>query len=174
MFFVISGSLITSIIRKEKESGRFSLVEFYERRARRILPALFVVMAVSFICAWFVLLPADMALFSKNLFGVSVFSSNFLFWRGTGYVIAALRSLEDSYPVVWLSDTLCPHEECKASIGGTLLYWDNGHLSYEGSALVGRLSDLYSQVVSTPAPITITGVVHAARVEGSTQAQDSR
>ena len=48
IFFVISGYLITSIIISEKEKkGFFSLINFYERRARRILPALFLVMAVS-------------------------------------------------------------------------------------------------------------------------------
>ncbi|WP_297817964.1 acyltransferase family protein [uncultured Paraglaciecola sp.] len=47
VFFVISGYLITTIILAEKEEGRFSLLTFYERRARRILPALFFVMLVS-------------------------------------------------------------------------------------------------------------------------------
>src|SRR5262249_9112541 len=46
VFFVISGYFITSILLFEKESGTLSLVTFYERRARRILPALFVVFAV--------------------------------------------------------------------------------------------------------------------------------
>jgi peptidoglycan/LPS O-acetylase OafA/YrhL len=53
IFFVISGYLITSIIFKEKIiTGTFSLKNFYERRARRILPALLTVMMVSFIFAW--------------------------------------------------------------------------------------------------------------------------
>ena len=49
VFFVISGYLITTIILSEKDAGTFSLINFYERRARRILPALFLVMLVSLI-----------------------------------------------------------------------------------------------------------------------------
>ena len=53
VFFVISGYLITTIILSEKEKGTFSLVYFYERRARRIMPALFFVMLVSVVFSWF-------------------------------------------------------------------------------------------------------------------------
>ena len=53
VFFVISGYLITTIILAELEAGTFSLIHFYERRARRILPALFVVMFVCLPFAWF-------------------------------------------------------------------------------------------------------------------------
>jgi peptidoglycan/LPS O-acetylase OafA/YrhL len=85
IFFVISGYLITSIILSEKEKGTFSLINFYERRARRILPALFLVMLASFILAWFWLVPSDMKDFSKSIVAVSTFTSNILFWRETGY-----------------------------------------------------------------------------------------
>jgi peptidoglycan/LPS O-acetylase OafA/YrhL len=67
VFFVISGYLITTIILAEKEQGTFSLVNFYERRARRILPALFLVMFVSLPFAWLWLLPSDMKDFSQSL-----------------------------------------------------------------------------------------------------------
>ena len=85
VFFVISGYLITTIILSEMEKGTFSLVNFYERRARRILPALFLVMFVSLPAAYLWLLPADMKDFSQSLVAVSTFSSNILFWRETGY-----------------------------------------------------------------------------------------
>jgi peptidoglycan/LPS O-acetylase OafA/YrhL len=85
IFFVISGYLITSIILGEKDSGHFSILNFYERRMRRILPALFFVMAVCVPFAWFWLLPEDLLSFSKSLVAVSTFSSNFLFWQETGY-----------------------------------------------------------------------------------------
>jgi len=85
VFFVISGYLITSIILAELDQGKFSIVGFYERRARRILPALFLVMLVCIPFAWFWLLPADMKEFSQSLVAVSVFASNILFWRGSGY-----------------------------------------------------------------------------------------
>ena len=85
IFFVISGYLITTIILSEKEKGTFSLVDFYERRARRILPALFFVTFVSLLCAWFLFLPSDMDRFSRSLVAVSLFSSNILFWKEAGY-----------------------------------------------------------------------------------------
>jgi peptidoglycan/LPS O-acetylase OafA/YrhL len=85
VFFVISGYLITTIILTEQEVGKFSLVQFYERRARRILPALFTVMAASLPFAWLWLMPSDMLDFSQSLVAVSTFASNILFWRETGY-----------------------------------------------------------------------------------------
>ncbi len=85
VFFVISGYLITTIILSEKEQGTFSLINFYDRRARRILPALFLVMLVSLPFAWFWLLPSDMKDFSQSLVAVSTFASNILFWQETGY-----------------------------------------------------------------------------------------
>lgn len=85
IFFVISGYLITTIILSEKERGDFSLLNFYQRRARRILPALFFVMLVSLPIAWLVLLPYDMKNFSQSLVAVSVFASNVLFWIESGY-----------------------------------------------------------------------------------------
>lgn len=85
VFFVISGYLITTIILSEMERGTFSIINFYERRARRILPALFLVMFVSLPFAWLWLLPSDMKDFSQGLVAVSSFSSNILFWLKTGY-----------------------------------------------------------------------------------------
>lgn len=85
VFFVISGYLITTIILSELEQGKFSIANFYERRARRILPALFFVLLVCIPFAWFWLLPSDMIDFSKSLVAVSVFASNIMFWRESGY-----------------------------------------------------------------------------------------
>jgi peptidoglycan/LPS O-acetylase OafA/YrhL len=85
VFFVISGYLITTIILAELEQGKFSIVNFYERRARRILPALFLVMLVCIPFAWFWLVPSDMKDFSQSLVAVSVFASNILFWLESGY-----------------------------------------------------------------------------------------
>lgn len=85
VFFVISGFLITTIIQSEIQQDSFSLANFYERRARRILPALFFVMLVSLPFAWIWLFPSDMKDFAKSLIAVSTFSSNILFWTETGY-----------------------------------------------------------------------------------------
>jgi peptidoglycan/LPS O-acetylase OafA/YrhL len=85
VFFVISGYLITTIILAELEQGKFSIVNFYERRARRILPALFLVMLVCIPFAWFFLFPQDLLSFSKSLVSVSLFLSNVFFWSKRGY-----------------------------------------------------------------------------------------
>jgi peptidoglycan/LPS O-acetylase OafA/YrhL len=85
IFFVISGYLITTIILTEISAGNFSLVHFYERRARRILPALFLVMAICIPFAWAWLSPSDMKAFSKSLRDVPLFFSNVLFYRESGY-----------------------------------------------------------------------------------------
>ncbi len=85
IFFVISGYLITTIILAELEQGNFSIISFYERRARRILPALFFVMAISIPFAWILLPPFDLNSFSKSLISVPLFVSNFFFWKDGGY-----------------------------------------------------------------------------------------
>jgi peptidoglycan/LPS O-acetylase OafA/YrhL len=82
---VISGYLITTIIISEMAEGKFSIVNFYERRARRILPALFFVMAACLPFAWFWLTPNDLKDFGQSLVAVSTFSSNILFWLESGY-----------------------------------------------------------------------------------------
>ncbi|KQP20041.1 acyltransferase family protein [Pseudorhodoferax sp. Leaf267] len=85
VFFVISGYLITSIILDSQRAGTFSVVEFYERRARRILPALFFVVLACLPFAWLWLLPQDLQLFSHSLIAVSFYASNILFWLTSGY-----------------------------------------------------------------------------------------
>jgi len=92
IFFVISGYLITSIILSEMEQGKFSIVNFYERRARRILPALFFVMAVTLPFAWMWLIPSEFKDFSKSIVAVMLFSSNILFWQTSGYFDTAVES----------------------------------------------------------------------------------
>jgi peptidoglycan/LPS O-acetylase OafA/YrhL len=85
VFFVISGYLISTIIITDLEAGKFSIINFYERRARRILPALFLVMAVCipFACSW--LFPGDVKNFAASVIAVSMFVSNILFWRDSSY-----------------------------------------------------------------------------------------
>jgi peptidoglycan/LPS O-acetylase OafA/YrhL len=85
VFFVISGYLITTIIISEMADGKFSIINFYERRARRILPALFFVMAACLPFAWFWLAPTHLKNFGQSLAAVSTFSSNILFWWESGY-----------------------------------------------------------------------------------------
>jgi len=85
VFFVISGYLITTIIISEMAEGKFSIVNFYERRARRILPALFFVLVACLPFAWLWLSPNDLKDFGQSLVAVSTFSSNILFWWESGY-----------------------------------------------------------------------------------------
>lgn len=89
VFFVISGYLITTILIADIEKDRFSLISFYERRARRILPALFAVMLFCLPFAWVWMLPDQMKNFSQSMVAVSLFISNFLFWNESGYFAAA-------------------------------------------------------------------------------------
>ncbi len=85
VFFVISGYLITSIILKELEAGTFSFSSFYERRARRILPALFLVMICCIPFAWMWMMPLELKAFAVSMASVVVFASNIIFWRQSGY-----------------------------------------------------------------------------------------
>jgi peptidoglycan/LPS O-acetylase OafA/YrhL len=95
VFFVISGYLITSIILGEKEYGNFSISNFYERRARRILPALFLVTLVTIPFAWNLLPPDELKDYYQSVAAVSLFSSNILFWLESGYfdTLAELKPL---------------------------------------------------------------------------------
>lgn len=85
VFFVISGYLITSILIDDLKGNRFSVVTFYERRARRILPALFTVMAVStvFACLW--MLPDELKNFGQSIVATALSSNNMLLAHTSGY-----------------------------------------------------------------------------------------
>lgn len=85
IFFVISGFLITSIILKSLSQGQFSFIDFYQRRARRILPALFIIITCSIPFAWWLMLPEAMQQYAGSVLSSLLFSSNIWFF------------LEDSY-----------------------------------------------------------------------------
>ena len=85
VFFVISGYLITTILLDDLENKTFSIKKFYEKRIRRILPALFLVMLVSVVFAYCFMIPVAMKDFSKSLIAVCLFISNIFFWKTTGY-----------------------------------------------------------------------------------------
>ena len=95
VFFVISGYLITSIISREMAEGRFTFVGFYERRARRIFPALFAMLAVALAASYFLLLPSDMVATLRGALGTLFFASNMVFWRdmAAGYFAATDAAL---------------------------------------------------------------------------------
>ena len=85
IFFVLSGYLITSIILLDLEHKNFSLLKFYERRARRILPALFFVLVVFLPFGIFLLPTSELEQFLQSIIATVTFSSNFLFWSQSGY-----------------------------------------------------------------------------------------
>lgn len=96
VFFVISGYLITQLLVSEAAgNGRIDLIHFYERRARRLLPALFCVLLACLPFAWLWLRPADTLAFTNSVLAVIGFVSNILFWHTDNYfdTATALRPL---------------------------------------------------------------------------------
>lgn len=86
VFFVISGYLITRIIGREIAQERFSFARFYERRARRLFPALFAMLAATALAGYAIMLPGDFANTLRALLGTLSFSANLVFWRsGSDY-----------------------------------------------------------------------------------------
>ena len=85
IFFVISGYLITGILIRELEEQNFSIITFYERRARRILPALYFVILICVPFAWAWMLPEDLKDFFQSIVAVLFFASNVLFFTENGY-----------------------------------------------------------------------------------------
>jgi len=85
VFFVISGFLITGILFEDIRKDRFSIATFYERRARRILPALFAVLLFASLAAYKLLLPNDLHDFGRSLVSTLFFASNITFSKEMGY-----------------------------------------------------------------------------------------
>src|SRR5215469_1923453 len=89
IFFVISGYLITSLIARDIETGTFSLLHFWERRIRRILPALLAMVLACLVVAWFYFLPNNFAKLGKSAIAQAFLVSNVFFWTQSGYFEAA-------------------------------------------------------------------------------------
>jgi peptidoglycan/LPS O-acetylase OafA/YrhL len=85
IFFVVSGYLITAIIADELKRDAFSFARFYERRVRRLLPALYAMVALTAIPSFQYLLTSERAEFFRSVGAVVTFTSNFFFWFQTGY-----------------------------------------------------------------------------------------
>jgi peptidoglycan/LPS O-acetylase OafA/YrhL len=127
VFFVISGYLITSLILKDcRSSEGFSIVRFWERRVRRIFPALLVVIVATLVAGWFLLLPSHFESLGASVLAQAAFAGNIYFWATSGYfgneasTIPLLHTwslaVEEQYyllfpllfllPVVWTSGRL--------------------------------------------------------------------
>jgi len=85
VFFVISGYLITYIILNQLSENKFSIANFYERRAKRILPPLFLVMISCYPLAYLLMAPYEIKDFGESLIATAFFGSNFLFAFESGY-----------------------------------------------------------------------------------------
>ncbi|SHJ85182.1 Peptidoglycan/LPS O-acetylase OafA/YrhL, contains acyltransferase and SGNH-hydrolase domains [Bradyrhizobium lablabi] len=106
VFFVISGYVITRQLKDDLAERTFSIAKFYERRIRRIFPALFFTVALTWAISVLILLPGELVDFSKSAASLAFFSSNLYFWRTSGYFDASslLRPLLHTW-------TLCLEEQ---------------------------------------------------------------
>lgn len=89
IFFVISGYLITFILLREMQDQTFNILKFYERRARRILPALFTVAAVTTAISYYILMPSAFKEYAGSLAATFLFVSNIFFWKQDSYTAEA-------------------------------------------------------------------------------------
>ncbi|MFM2588592.1 acyltransferase family protein [Vibrio sp. TBV020] len=89
VFFVLSGYLITSIIRSQMEQEEFSFRDFYWRRAKRILPAYIIMLLVTSIFAFFILLPSQLTTYIESLRSALYFGSNHYFYTQDSYTSIA-------------------------------------------------------------------------------------
>jgi len=111
VFFVISGFLITSILKADLDNERYTLSGFYVRRARRILPALIFCTAITFIAGMFVLPPGEFGDLGRSIRSVAVFASNFYFWKQGDYFGPAAEeqpllhtwslAVEEQFYILW-------------------------------------------------------------------------
>jgi len=85
IFFVLSGYLISALLMQDMAAGTYSLRGFYQRRVRRIAPALVAVLAVTSILAWAMMIPSQLKAYSTTLLSVILFISNFVFGAKKGY-----------------------------------------------------------------------------------------
>src|SRR5579863_2825912 len=98
VFFVISGYLISTIILTDLTRGTFSFADFYSRRAKRILPALLLVLVAVWIVGWRTLLPSDLERLGRDIAAGASYLSNIFFWNEAGY----FDQLADQKPLLHL------------------------------------------------------------------------
>jgi len=111
IFFVISGYLITGIIERDVSDGRFSIIDFYNRRIRRIFPAMFAMMTVSTLIALLTLPPNQLKDLGKSILATAAFCANILDYRHSGYFDTSSQydpllhmwtlSVEEQFYVFW-------------------------------------------------------------------------
>lgn len=92
VFFVISGYVISSVILREIAGGSFSMVQFWERRIRRIMPALSLMVLAVLAAAWSFSLPADFQVLGKSVLAQALMAANFYFWKDGNYFDAGAET----------------------------------------------------------------------------------
>ncbi|WP_226635057.1 acyltransferase family protein [Brevundimonas poindexterae] len=151
IFFVISGYLITGILLNDLREKRFSIANFYERRARRILPALFAVAITTSVGAYALMTPDQFVDYGQSLVGLSLFASNVLFWLESGYFEASAE--EKPLLHTW---SLAVEEQFYIVFPFLLfILWKSNRRTgflVMAMALVSFASLLLSQVMSVSAP----------------------
>lgn len=118
VFFVISGYLITHLLLSEIDSGDFSIARFYARRIRRILPMLYLVMAMSAAAGWHLMLPYQFENLGQSLVATTLFANNILLAMTTGYwdILITLKPLAHTW-------SLAVEEQFYAIFPLALLLW---------------------------------------------------
>jgi peptidoglycan/LPS O-acetylase OafA/YrhL len=111
IFFVISGFLITQVLAAEISSGKFSILSFYDRRMRRILPALLTMLVVVLLAGRLMLSPGDYVALARSTAAAGFGVSNIFFYGHTGYFDQAADlmpllhtwslAVEEQFYVVW-------------------------------------------------------------------------
>ena len=136
IFFVISGYLITGILLDELNyTNKINIIHFYGRRARRILPALILVILVTYLTSWHILNPFDLKELSQSIFATSIFSSNVFFYLKTGYFDTASElkpllhtwslAVEEQYYVIFPCFLILAWK-----IGRRFCFWSIGVLTF--------------------------------------------
>ncbi len=98
VFFVISGFLISSILFTHLENNTFSFIDFYQRRIKRIFPALFFILFFCIVFGWFALFPEEYKQLGRHVASGAGFIANFTLWRESGY----FDSVADTKPLLHL------------------------------------------------------------------------
>ena len=156
IFFVISGFLITRIIVAEIElTGRFSFLNFYQRRVRRLFPALVFVLFLTTVAAIFLLAPENLVQYGGSLAASAFSVSNILFWFESGYFDTASHlkpllhtwslSVEEQFYLVWPLLLLLMASKTKKILAivilGTVSFYFNYHFVH--AALPGFESTIF-------------------------------
>jgi peptidoglycan/LPS O-acetylase OafA/YrhL len=181
IFFVISGYLITNILLNEKFLNTFSLIHFYDRRARRILPPLCLMLIITSICAYLVMIPSQLGDYGQSLIASLTFLANIYFWLKTNYWGQAAEltplihiwslGIEEQFyllfPVVLL---LCNNRKQifislslmgVISLGSMLFFYNQGHISEVFYLLPFRMWELIAGSLSAMLALKL------AKTEGS-------